>query len=89
MNARRIVDWDELEALIVAEQRPPILLSEIRYAVDAVVSFVEQSGRRIEFAVDVVCDELGIPRDSDRRVIRNGAARRMLREVERAGGEHA
>jgi hypothetical protein len=65
---------------------PELLLSEVRYAVEAVVSYVEQSGRRLDEAVDVVCDELGIPSDADRRVIRNGAAKRQLREAERRTG---
>jgi len=57
-------------------------LDKIREAVDTVVAYVEVGTDPLQVSVDVVCDHLGIVADADRRVVRNGAKRRLESDVQ-------
>lgn len=64
-------------------------LPRMRAAVDAAHSYVRYGGVELRQAVDVVCDELQIPAEDDRRIVTNALERRISGRpatIERAAG---
>lgn len=60
-------------------------LTEIRDAVDRAAAYAGPLGPLpLPVAIDLACDELGIPLDRDRRIVRNALERRLA-----ASGEPA